>query len=309
MKYKDKLYAGRYDIENGLVILDPKTLAVEKTITFAPSESGSNVVHGCQVYYEDTLWLGTDNGAFWYDFKSGHHGKVAELLRIHAFNRASILMPVHEDGNAWMAGYLNGFLGRYHIKSRRMQFFNDKTDPPIPFVTIKHLAYDADGNIWIGGHSLARWNQATSTFDTIMTSYAGPNKYNDNILLMESDTAGNLWIVNNQNGLLQYKTRSAEWNYYGIDEGFPLVIFQSMSKVVNNELWLSDPYHLSRLNIAENKIYSYDEADGVQTGQNYNRHIYYDQETQQMYQLVQNKICRWNINELPTENDSVNLIC
>ena len=308
-RYEDRLYAGRYDRENGLVIMDPDNLEVQKTITFNLKGEGSNVVNDFEKYYEDTIWMASNNGILWLDTKTDNYGKVSELLRIPGFNRASILSPVQPDGYAWIAGSLNGFLGRYHVKSRNLRVFDQYSNPRIPFEKIKHIAFDAYGDVWIGGHSLARWNQRTSTFDTIMNSYGGPNKFNDNILMMEADDLGNLWLVNNMNGLLQYKTREAEWIYFGLERGFPSVIFQTISPVINDEIWLFDSHHLTRFNIKEGKPYSYDESDGLPIGHVQSKYMYYDELSKYMYMMVNNEICRWRVDNYPEVKPAGNLIC
>jgi hypothetical protein len=87
------------------------------------------------------------------------------------------MAPPRPDGYAWMVSVLDGKVVRYHIPSRTFTLFTSKTTPALPFDRVKSVAYDAYGDVWIGGHSLARWNNQTQTFDTLITVYGGANKF------------------------------------------------------------------------------------------------------------------------------------
>src|SRR6185436_16904419 len=95
----------------------------------------------------------------WYDTHSGHYGKVLDEKKYPwAINFDAILAPLRPDGYAWMCSLLGGRVVRYHPASRTFTIFTAQTKPALPFDRVKSIAYDAYGDVWIGGHSLARWN-------------------------------------------------------------------------------------------------------------------------------------------------------
>jgi ligand-binding sensor domain-containing protein/two-component sensor histidine kinase len=307
--YKNKLYAGRYGFDNGLIILDPNTMEIEEQITFFPGKQDWNKIFSMQVYYQDTIWLGTQRGIIWFDVNTKHYGNLEDIHDDLKLCNMSILAPRHEDGYAWMSGYMTGVAGRYHIDDRRIQIFDEKSEPRIPFYNVKNIAYDSEGDVWLGGHSLARWSNKMQQFDTLITVYGGPNKYNENIIVMEADPNGSLWLSNFQNGLLQYKIRDREWVHYGLEQGISSTALQTMSPVVNNHIWVSDPHHLNRVNVTNGLVESYDQTDGLAVGRSESRSIYHDNQSDMMYLFLGDEISTWPGGDPPADTMIGQLIC
>lgn len=307
--YRGKLYAGRYGFNYGLVILDQNTMNIQAQFDFFPGEPGWNQVMSMQMYYPDTLWIGTYNGVIWFDTRSATYGKLKDIYSDFGHGILNILAPVNMDGYAWMAGYLMGTVGRYNIARRRLEIFDAQSHPTVPFAAIKSIAYDKWGNVWFGGHSLARWNSQMQQFDTLMTSYGGPNKYNDNILTMQADPYGSLWISNVENGLLQYKIDQRQWVYYGLQEGLPSTNLGTMSPVVRDQLWVADPHHVSRINVVTGEIQSFNYYDGLETDGSESPYMIADQDFRNIYFLAEDEIAFWNFDEVQYPPSMYSLIC
>ena len=96
-------------------------------------------------------------------------------------------LPLPIDGYAWMCAVLGGKVVRYHIPSRTFTLFTPQTVPALPFEKVKHVVYDAYGDVWVAGHSLARWNNREKNFDTLITTYGGDGRYNDDILTIRAE--------------------------------------------------------------------------------------------------------------------------
>ena len=134
-------------------------MKIEKSMTFYGGNNGWSEVGDVQCYHKDTLWLGTTDGLLWLDVKSYHYGAVTDKNGDTVlFNANPFLYPPDKNGKAWLGDYMNGKAGYYDTLARTFTFFTVKTKPAIPFTRIKHIVYDAYGDVWIGGHGLARWN-------------------------------------------------------------------------------------------------------------------------------------------------------
>ncbi|MGI8582160.1 MAG: ligand-binding sensor domain-containing protein, partial [Chitinophagaceae bacterium] len=212
-RVKNKLYIGRYLWTGGLVIADTNTMKAEKEIKFFSDNNMWNEVLSIQMYYPDTLWIATNAGFLWFDIKTHRYGKL-EAHFDQRVNDLIALYPENKDGYAWMCGYLNGTVARYHIASRTFTFFTRLTTPKLPFSQVKSITYDSYGDVWIGGHSLARWNSSKENFDTLITVYAGVNKYDDDIVALTADENGSLWLHNAENGLLEYRIQERQFKSY-----------------------------------------------------------------------------------------------
>ncbi|MGB4846246.1 MAG: histidine kinase, partial [Ferruginibacter sp.] len=141
--------------------------------------------------------------------------------------------------------------------------FNSKTKPALPFDKVKNIAYDSYGDVWIGGHSLARWNSRKQLFDTLITVYGGANKFNDDIRCLSADANGSLWIHNAYNGLLQYQIKEKKFIAYSMNDGLPSDVVKSISPVINDILWIGSHNHLTRFDTRTKKMVIYDHLDGL----------------------------------------------
>ncbi len=283
-RYKNKLYLSRLSMQNGLVIIDTASMQVEKRLVFYNQNHPANEILSIQQYHPDTLWLGTYDGPLWLDTKSLRYGKLFEeqknpLLSIGA----AIFAPPTQDGYAWFCYLMKGVVVRYHIPSRSYTIFTPTSQPALPFEKVKNIVYDAYGDVWISGHSLARWNNHLQQFDTLISVYGGTNKFNDDIVTISADQRGSLWLHNAENGLLEYKIKERKFIPFDRKSGLPSDIIACLSPVVNDVLWIGSPNQLTQFNILTHKSISYDFRDGLPEESSRARKIYYDSVTGKCY--------------------------
>jgi ligand-binding sensor domain-containing protein len=303
--YKDRLYTGHYSRNAGLVILDAATMKVGKQIHFYGEDNMWNEIISIQMYYADTLWLGTNGGILWFDTKTNHYGQVLKKLgnipdgivdKIRYRPREAMLInlaPASKDGYAWMAFGLQGIVGRYEIASRAITFFTPDTKPALPFSKIKQIVYDAYGDVWVSGHSLARWNSRSQLFDTLINVYGGPKKFNSNIITISADDSGSLWLYIEENGLLQYKIKEKKFTAYGPKDGLPSNMFECFSPVINHILWLANSTSLTSFDTRTKKTSVYDYSDGLSSYKPTSRRIYYDSVSRLFYLFCGNDLVKF----------------
>jgi hypothetical protein len=298
LSYKNKLYLTRFSRSTGLMILDPATLSVIKTVSFFGTDNPWNEIRSIQIYHPDTLWLGTNAGILWYDTRTHHYGKLPEIKPYSAIQDLPwLLSPRQPDGYAWMSGYLNGIVARYHIDTRTFTFFHKSSTPALPFLKNKFIVSDAYGDVWISGHALARWNQQLQQFDTLITSYAGRNKYNDDIVTITADAYGSLWLHNTYNGLLQYRVKEKTFEAYNFQDGLPSIEIRCLSPVFDSILWIGHGNYLTHFNILTKKCRIYDFRDGFPDSRPTARQIYYNETDRLCYLFFDNIISRFPVNE------------
>ena len=300
-RYKNKLYAGRFSLYRSLLVLDPQNMQVQKEIEFYGGNNGWNEIISIEMYYPDTLWLGTLAGILWFDTKTDHYGKVIDEKKYPWGNNFfAMLAPARADGYAWMCSILQGMVVRYQISSRTFTIFTPGTKPALPFSTVKSIAYDSYGDVWIGGHSLTRWNNQLQLFDTLITVYGGTNKFNNDILALSADNNGSLWLHNAANGLLEYRIKEKRFISYTMKDGLPSDFLQCFSSIIDNALWIGSNSNLSMFDTRTKKIIAYDESDGLPEFKPSSRSIYLDKESDLMYMLCYEYIVRFPL--LPGNN-------
>jgi two-component sensor histidine kinase len=309
-RHKDKLYLGRLSQNKGLVMLNATTMKAEKKFEFYGKNSSWNEIRSIQMYYTDTLWIGTHGGLLWLDTKTKRYGKVFDE-KIYSGNdppKMDILEPARTDGYAWMASHLNGIVARYHITSKTFNFFTANTKPALPFNKVKSIVYDAFGDVWIGGHSLAKWNSRKQIFDTLITVYGGINKYNDDIITMSADNKGSLWLHNVENGLLEYRIREKKFISYTTKDGLPSEVLETFSSVVNKILWIGSPNHLTGFNTETKKCFVYDFQDGFPNETPKGRRIYYDETGAKFYMFCRNYLVQFPITVKSAEHNGSDIL-
>ncbi len=294
-RYKDKLYLTRFSRYNGLVIIDTTTMNVIKRIEFYGRDNMWNEIGSIQMYHTDTLWLATNAGILWFDTRSYRYGKVLYEKDYPQFPRIiAMLAPARSDGYAWFCFGLSGAVVRYHIASHSFTLFTSETKPALPFDMVKRIVYDAYGDVWLSGHSLARWNNKKQLFDMLITVYGGEHKYNDDILTMSADAQGSLWLHNADNSLLEYQIKNKKFIQYTIQDGLPSPVLNCLSPVIENILWIGSPNHLTKFNTKTKEMAVYDHTDGFPDEPPTGRHIYYDAETGQYYLFCRNHLVKFS---------------
>ena len=283
-RHKDKLYAGRYAGYKGLAIIDPDNMQLIREISLYGVANAANSILSMDMYHPDTLYLGTNAGLLWFDTQSETYGRVIDSKKYPwSLDFHPVLAPPHPDGNAWMCSLLGGKVVRYHIPTRTFTLFSSETVPALPFERVKSVVYDAYGDVWIGGHSLARWNNQTQNFDTLITVYGGANKFNDDIVTISADAEGSLWLHNAFNGLLEYRIREKKFVAYSMKDGMPSDHLQALSLVKDNKLWMAGNNHLTLLDTRSKKFTVYDNEDGFPDQKPSGRRINRDNESGRMY--------------------------
>ncbi len=302
-RYKDKLYAGRFSFSKGLAIIDPVTMKLIKEIDFFSDKSNWNEVRSIEMYHKDTLWLGTTGGLLWFDTRSQRYGKVLDEKKYPwAAGLNPSLAPARADGYAWMCAVLNAKVVRYHIPSRTFTLFTPQTNPALPFERVKHVVYDAYGNVWIAGHSLARWNNKESRFDTLITTYGGDGRFNDDIVTIRADDKGSLWFHNSSNGLTEYRIKESKFVNYSMKDGLPSDLLNALSPVKENKIWAATNSQLYLFNNQTKQVTVYDYRDGLPEHTPTGRKIYPDDQTGQLYLCSNEYLVRFPFSP-PEEKD------
>ena len=281
-----------------MVIADTATKKTTSQIEFYGKNTQWNEIRSIQLYHPDTLWVGTNAGLLWFDTKTHHYGKVLdENKNVPDLYELNILAPARKDGYAWMLSHLEAVVARYHIASRSFTFYTSKTKPALPFDKVKSIAYDAYGDVWIGGHSLTRWNTQKQSFDTLISIYSGLNKFEDDIVALVADNRGSLWLHNAANGLLEYRIKEKNFVNYTRKDGLPSDVFYGFSPVINDRLWIAGHDQLTRFNTQTKKMIIYDYQDGLPDDKPSGRYLYYDPPGGLLYLFNQHVLSTLSVNE------------
>lgn len=297
------LYLSRQNPKSGLIAIDIKTMQLLKEFNFGVAKQ--NIIYSMEMYHPDTIWMGTAEDMLWLDTKSWNFGKIVdEIIRDTDFN-FTVLGPPDKSGTAWMLLQLNGSVCRYNLNTGDYKIINEQTNPQVPFLMMKNLAYDSFQDVWFSGHSLARWDNETMQFDTLIKVYGGSNKFNEDILAMVADDAGSLWLHNAENGLLQYRIEEKTFRQFTMKDGLPTNTIIALSPVVNGFLFLLTPHHLVRLDTRQFGIEIFGNESDLPEEVSMTRNMYWDEAGKRMYGFYKNEIVRFPL-ERPSSGSEGN---
>ncbi len=303
--YKNNIFATRYSRNAGLIILDGQTMKTKKVISFYGKNNMWNEINSIQMYHPDTLWLGTNSGILWFAIQTEKYGKVENgIIHDSDIVHYITLKPAGKDQYAWFSYLLKGIVGRYHIPTRKFEIFTQTTNPALPFRRVKNIVTDLKGDVWIYGHGLTRWSQEKKIFDTLINVYAGPKKFNDNIIAVSAGDDGSIWLHNAENGLLQYDGSLKRFYTYGNKHGLPTEVFESFSPVVDHILWITGSSHLIRFDTKRKKSVVFNQDDGLPLQKQFTSEIFYNKLKEEFTILYKNSIAIFNAKDKFIKRDA-----
>lgn len=154
------------------------------------------------------LWVGTSAGLMRYDgYSLRLQGADDKSLSNQGIGFIRVLLAAR-DGALWIGTESDG-LGRYDPATEGVSFFregmkaaaggelaSDARRRPGPAPTVRALAEDSDGAVWVGsvGGGLDRFDPATGRFSHFRHSSAAGSLPDDRVQALLVDRQGDLWV-------------------------------------------------------------------------------------------------------------------
>ncbi|HSK14423.1 MAG TPA: histidine kinase, partial [Phnomibacter sp.] len=249
----------------GVVALDPETLLMERQYRFGREfNQEMNEVFSLRSVHPDTLWLGTRRGIGWLNTRTGQMGVVQDDFATQ--NKPTIL-GIYQDkaGDRWLglSDRVRGLL-KYDPATGTFQHWEALQPlPGFPLASARHMVQDAYGNIWFAYMGLARYNVSKGGFDTLITRFAGQRPDETDILSMDADDEGNLWMVTTGNGSLQYNILQGTYKHYGLAEGLSTPALRAVSTGLKDWIVTAGRYDINLLHLPTERIYTWQQDEGV----------------------------------------------
>lgn len=192
-------------------------------------------------HYNDVLWVGSNEGVFIYDLKSGN---VQQPFQNNHFIRGCIGAHIDRQGQLWM-GCINGVCIIDVRKGRQGNGFFDmrrlvaKLDHPQSSVRDKITCFceTRDGTLWLGSNGYGLYQRTVDKKDNRESFHAlttDDGLANNVVKGIVEDEQGRLWITT-ANGLSIYDTRTRTFINYGKRDGLPSQKFYFNSAVKSKD--------------------------------------------------------------------------
>jgi putative methionine-R-sulfoxide reductase with GAF domain len=279
------MYVGLQN-EGGVLVLNRKTGTLRQLVKFTADKEYSNSVTDIIPLNTDTLWIGTNRGIVWLSKKNLTYGHlvVPKTLEWMQQARTRTFLADSREG-IWIAfGKLNSLV-RY---SKARYTFTDVSPPRSPLLKITFvfsMAEDRDGNIWIAGDGLCRWNVAKQEIDTLIP-FPHVSKLRLNyMMILGIDAENNLWLSSYENEIIQYNC-STNQMYLRVGEN-SLIDGNTVtsSPIIDDHIWLGTDNGISAFNIRNYSVRQFTYADGLPSVAitSVRRGSYYDKFSKRFY--------------------------
>jgi diguanylate cyclase (GGDEF)-like protein len=194
------------------------------------------------------IWVGTGDGLVRYDayrFRPQERASPIAAARNLGWLRA--LLPAR-DGRLWIGTETDG-LAVYDPLSEQVSSFRFDQDAATsaiektaPLPTIRALAEDVDGSIWLGtlGGGLHRFDPRTQTFSHYRTSAAPGSLDDERVQSLLVDGQGTLW-VGTWSGLSRFDRISQRFEPVLLGQSGPGLVgqrIQALLQASNGQIWV-----------------------------------------------------------------------
>ena len=250
--------------EGGLVVLDKLTGYIKHKIQFAPSTAFNNTVINIFPYSEDTLWVGTSFGILWLNKHNYHYGRLQVPSALEWTQHInSIVFFEDSRKNIWISfGKLNSLI-RYNRSSGVFSDLSQAFNPLLKITYVFSMAEDLQGNIWLAGDGICRWNARKQIVDTLIPFPQVSRMLRNYMYILDRDDNNNLWLSSFDNEIIQFNC-STNTMYLREEENSQIDgNTVTNSPIINNNIWMGTDNGISAFNINNYSVRQFTYADGL----------------------------------------------
>lgn len=191
----DKIFVGTD--KNKVLILDKTSKKLIGSVRLHIDPELSNYIRAFYPFTADTLWIATSSGLAWLHMQDFSSGQI-EIDKTKD-SRSIYLLFADKKRNVWIPVYKTNTIYYYDRNARTFTTIDSKSYP-IFKTNVTSVAEDKEGNIWIAGDAIVRWNSKTKKIDTLIERLGTQQNSKRGYGVM-SDSKGDIWTVVPDDGL------------------------------------------------------------------------------------------------------------
>lgn len=286
--YGDKIYAATRD-NGGLLLFDKQTMKFTDQIITKDYFNG-NLISTMVMATPSTLLLATGDPLFLFN--------VAD-------KKERLLTPPRWGPGLWASDLCKDSRGKIWISTDQIYRYDPVAHyfdliPSFDRLLSQPMAIreDRDGNMWMAGHGLARYNTFLNKYDIYLDSFPYIKMPDKQVNSIEIDKTNTIWFNSNNNGLIAYCIDKKTYKHFTRKDGLPDDNIASMIRV-GDKLWIATFSGLACMDLQTNEIVSFGKEDGfpampiVRGAQ-----FFYDSTAQQLYVGFSGAIARFKPNDI-----------
>jgi Histidine kinase/Two component regulator propeller len=258
---EDKIYVGLRN-EGGLLVVNNQSKKIERVVDLSKHGPGSNSLNFIFKFNKDTLWLGTAKGILWFNKKNHSHGRLnipGQPAWLYNTKTRSFLKD--SEGDLWLSfGILNSLV---LFKQSEHRFYDLTQSPLLKITFCFSMEEDKNGNVWIAGDGLCRWNRKKNKIDTLIPYPTVIKTVTNYMRLLDCDNENNLWLASYDNEIIQYNCDENKM-YLRVAENSTIDGHSvTSSDIIDGHIWLGMANGISAFNIKDHSIKQFNYSDGL----------------------------------------------
>lgn len=284
----NKIYAGSR-AGGGLLVFNKNSLQFERN-WLDVAEPKNNTILKVISLYPSILMTGSLGPLSLYNETTG----AIIQMKVPYWNKLDWTSDLFKDsrGDIWIS---SSNIYRYRPNEKKFTIipFNQSM-PSLPVAT----AEDRNGNIWMAGHGIIRFNISTNAFDEKIDSFPYIKMPDKQVGPLAIDSQNNIWFGSANNGLIAYNIDRKTFRHFTTGNGLPGNVITAL-QIVGNKLWIACYSGLACLDLVSFEVKSFGKNEGFPDMPILNRAaFFYDSTAQQMYIGFSNALARFNPAEI-----------
>lgn len=258
------IYAGGAPY-TGLLILDQEATRLIKRVSFEKLSKKCDQVNSIieSPVHPNHLWIGTSSGMVDYDITTGHYELLQQAGSLTVSRSA--ISYAFTDSKGWLWFRVQEFNHVMYFDPVTGQFHDVDKNTAGDQLKISYcfgIGEDQEGNIWLGGDGLSRWNRDKKTCDEFIDNFPFlPTHYN-NYEIFHSDREGFIWM-STAAGILKYNPVTRQKTLYSTKDGMPSNISLAYAAAGGEQIFVHTYKGMGWLDLRTHKIQAFTERDGI----------------------------------------------
>jgi ligand-binding sensor domain-containing protein len=243
--------------KESILVLEKPGLHTIREISFKGFMQSPVVITSIIDINPDTIWIATTSGLIWMHTKNLSFGNLSPGNVSGTAMKAGIFFA-DKKGNIWIGATRINKIFRYN----RATHSTDSLTSTISLLKINivnSFAEDSQGNIWLGGDAIARWNPRKQKIDSLI-EHLPSQKNRKKGYSVCNDSKGDVWVILNDDGLARITGKYIHIRPENLRPDYSLTLYPTM---LQDRIFMSSPFGLGFFSIPDLKSIYFNHADGV----------------------------------------------
>jgi hypothetical protein len=253
----DKIFAGTN--KEDILVLDKNTNTLIGRTRLKKLYWNAAIPLNFLLVHPDTLWAVTYSGLMWFHTTNYTSGNVFSADETNI--EGSPLLFMDSKKNIWMGTSMVNRVYKYNAINKSLFVIEARDNPLFKVNVANTIAEDTEGNIWLGGDAIARWNSKTSRVDSLVQHLPSQRSWKKGYSLM-GDSRQNVWTFVNDDGIARITGSGLPEHVRPPNFVHDKSVFV-FPTLINDKVYIPTTSGIGLYSLADKKAVLFSESDGM----------------------------------------------